>query len=102
MAATGTLTDMYWDHMNGWDWITMILWSLVWISLVGLIAWVAIPWARNGPEPPRPDQAFPIKTARELLDERLARGEIDPDEYRLRREALDTHPPVGLQHRTRS
>jgi uncharacterized membrane protein len=36
------------------------------------------------------------KTARGLLDERLARGDIDLDEYQLRRQALEQHVPTGV------
>jgi len=35
-------------------------------------------------------------TARELLDERLARGDIDLDEYQRRRQALEQHTPTGV------
>lgn len=31
----------------------------------------------------------PPKTAREILDERFAKGEIDREEYEMRRKALD-------------
>jgi putative membrane protein len=76
--------------MNGWGWTMMIVWSIVWLGFLGVAAWVAVHWARGGPQSPRSVQP-PPRTAREPLDERLARGEIDPDEYRLRREALE-HP----------
>lgn len=34
-------------------------------------------------------------TAEQILAERLARGEIDPDEYRVRLSALREHGPRG-------
>jgi putative membrane protein len=81
---------MYWDHMNGWGWAMMIVWSLVWVGFLGLIAWAIVGWARRSPQAPAREQPPAAKTARELLDECLARGEIDPDEYQRRRAALDT------------
>ena len=86
---------MYWDHMNGWGWTMMIFWSLIWIGVLGLIAWFAVQWTRNSSQSSPPSQAS-AKTARELLDERLARGEIDLDEYERRSEALDRHTHVGV------
>ena len=59
---------MYWDHMNGWGWLMMIVWSLISIGFLGLIAWLAVQWTRTssrGRSPSRPS----AKTARELLDE---------------------------------
>jgi hypothetical protein len=38
---------MYWDHMNGWGWLMMIVWSLIWIGLLGVIAWLAVQWTRT-------------------------------------------------------
>ena len=81
--------------MNGWGWLMMVFWSLIWIGFLSLIAWLALQWTRTssqGTSPSRPS----AKTARELLDERLARGEIDLDEYERRSDALDRHAPVGV------
>jgi putative membrane protein len=80
--------------MNGWGWTMMIVWSIVWLGFLGVAAWVAVRWARGGHQSPQSVQPPPPRTARELLDERLARGQIDPDENRLRREALE-HPQAG-------
>lgn len=86
-------------HAVGW-WIPMIImmvafWGgLVWIGIAVLrrnhltpLRWPGTPHdapAAAGP-PPRP-------TAEEILAERLARGEIEPDEYRQRLDALRTPP----------
>lgn len=85
---------MYWDHMNGWGWMVMAFWSLIWIGFLGLIAWLAVQWSRNSSSSP-PSQPS-ARTAREVLDERLARGDIDLDEYRRRRDALERHTPAGV------
>jgi putative membrane protein len=85
---------MYWDHMNGWGWTMMVVWSLVWIGFLGVVAWVAVRWARSGPPGSASEQRSTM-TAREVLDERLARGDIDLDEYQRRRQALEQHTPTG-------
>ena len=72
----------------------MIFWSLIWIGLLGILAYAAINWARGGSN--RPDRsAGSDKSARELLDGRLASGEIDIEEYQRRRAAIEDHTPVG-------
>ena len=81
--------------MNGWGWTMMVVWSVVWIGFLAIVGWVAVTWARGGSqrsasEPPS------TKTAHEVLDERLARGDIDLDEYQRRRQALEQHAPTGV------
>lgn len=67
----------------GWTW----LWWL--LLLVGVAAIVAgLVWALRS----RSDgTAGRSQTAREILDARFARGEIDEEEYRQRRRGLDGH-----------
>jgi len=77
---------MYWDHMNGWGWTMMLAWSLLGIGFLAVLGWAAAHWARREPPRQSPPQT---KTARGLLDERLANGDIDVDEYQRRREALE-------------
>jgi putative membrane protein len=57
----------------------LVLMVLVLAALVSL----AFVLARRGPRPPTP-----ADTARRILDERFARGEIDQEEYEHRRDAL--------------
>ena len=78
----------------GWGWIPMVIMMLlVWGSLI----WLAVALLRrtgtyeqtaaagpHSPPPPNPQQ---------ILAERLARGEIEPDDYRTRLEALTTTRP---------
>jgi len=72
------------DHMWGWTgW---------WMGLAMVLFWVAVIWLvlilvrstdqRTG------SGRRPLDHARELLADRLARGEIDTDEYRERLDAL--------------
>lgn len=64
---------------GGW-----ILTMLVWVVLIALIVWVAVRLF-----PTRGTQAEEtIERPEELLDRRLARGEIDPDTYDKLREKL--------------
>ena len=72
----------------------MAVWSLVWIGLLGVGIWAVIQWVRGGsasPDKPAPHR----KTAHELLDDRLARGDIDVTEYQARREALERNTPAA-------
>jgi len=86
-------------------WIGLVLVSLlvalVIAGLVALIIWISRS-RRAGhpvaaaPAPPVGASATTVAAvappvdARRILDERLARGDIDPDDYRARREALDS------------
>ncbi|MDX1655748.1 MAG: SHOCT domain-containing protein [Candidatus Competibacteraceae bacterium] len=71
-----------WDHMSGYGgwgmglgWIMMLLfWVLVILGIVALVRWL------------RDDTARP--NARQILDERYARGEIDREEYERRKRDL--------------
>lgn len=86
--------------MNGWMW----LWGAVLISgmlvLIGGLVWAIVattahrrtaPYPTNpnpiDPNPIDPDAAGPA-SARQILDQRYARGELDTDEYRQRLETL--------------
>ena len=81
-------TCMYWDHMTGWGWTMMLLWAILLVVLVAGVIWAMLASSRPaGPAYER--QASSPPSARELLDERLARGEIDTDEYEQRRRALE-------------
>ncbi len=79
---------MYYDHMDGGGggWVAMLIIVLLMIALAAGVIWAFVKHARPyvGATPDRP--AYP--SAAEILDERLARGEIDPDEYRERLAAL--------------
>jgi putative membrane protein len=92
---------MYWGggHLAFWQI------SLMWIGMVvfwGLVAWgiyalvkAGARESQRGPADDRP--ADP----RRILDERLARGEIDVEEYRRLRDALSTdgrRPQIETTH----
>jgi putative membrane protein len=73
--------------MSGWGWLLMTLgmlgfWALVAVRALGLLRRPGQPIQQ-----PQPDQQ-PRPSAEEILAQRLARGEIDPDEYRQRLQIL--------------
>ncbi|MGW3075768.1 SHOCT domain-containing protein [Kitasatospora sp. NPDC001132] len=83
---------MYWNNggVNGWATglmtVSMLLfWALVVLGVIALVRYVGRT-AAHGPAVPPPTTAPPAArpTPERLLAERLARGEIDPDEYRAR------------------
>ena len=65
--------------MNGWGWGMMGLGWLIIVVLVGLVV-----WAITGSNSVRRGRG-----AMDLLDERLARGELSPEDYRERRNILE-------------
>ena len=69
-----------WEWHSGWAWWWMGVAMLV---FWGLVAWVLVTLVRKG------DSGAPrARAARDILDERYARGEIEDDEYRRRSEAI--------------
>jgi putative membrane protein len=71
------------DHMGGgWWWVMGIGW-LLFLAFIGFMAYLLVRHLTEarGELPGR-------SPAEDLLAERLARGEIDEEEYRRRRDAL--------------
>jgi putative membrane protein len=79
---------MMWGNGMGWGgWLLMTLttvafWALVVFGIVALF---------RGAGGVGPRSSGRQQDARQILDERFARGEIDAEEYRLRRSILSTH-----------
>ena len=75
------------DHMDGWGggwmWLNATVWLLVIAALAGLVVWLVIRASR-----PTESTGAGTDSARRILAERFARGEIDADEYARRREML--------------
>lgn len=96
LASTAWVAQAWDGHMdwdNGW-WIAMVLfWALV---IVGLV-WLVRGWARDRSAEGRDD------APRDVLDRRLAEGEVSVEEYEERRKALTSTngstagkvPPAG-------
>jgi putative membrane protein len=76
------MAAMMYGQWGGWGW--MMLMPLVWIALIGVIMWAVVTVVQRG------DRAIvpPRETPQEILDRRLASGEIDPDAYKQARAVL--------------
>lgn len=86
MAVTGIFAQGAWNnHMwdAGWGWWMGLLMVAFW----GLVTWLIVSLTR-GSGHRRERGEDPIARAQALLAERLARGEIDPAEYRERIDTL--------------
>ncbi|MBE0546776.1 MAG: SHOCT domain-containing protein [Rubrivivax sp.] len=64
--------------MGGMHWV----WWIFWVALVGVIVFYG--WGR-----PSEQRRRPRETPHEVLQRRLASGEIAPEEYEKRRGLLD-------------
>ena len=82
-AHVGDDWDHMGDHMGDWGWGWMILFWLFLILVVTLVAWAVWAVARRGSGHPTRNGALAV------LEERFARGDISPGEYRERREILE-------------
>ena len=67
---------------SSWSWIVMVVLMVLLVAVVTVAAVRLI--THTAPPPP----GGPDGSAEAVLDERLARGEIDVEEYRQRRDAL--------------
>lgn len=79
-----------WGHGGGpWFWWPLI--PLLWIGLIGTVIWFVA--RRTGTHPmsgtaANPDGSKHDRTARQILAERYARGELSTEEYHERLENL--------------
>jgi len=81
---------MMWDYGYGmwWMWIPGILLALLIIG--GIVALVVLAVRSTGSSALPPDtKPADVDPARRILEERLARGEITPEQYRELRSTLD-------------
>lgn len=82
----------YGGGMGGGAWVLM---GLFWVAVIAVIVWLVVrllPDRAGAPPAPPVPPAAPAAPAQdsalEILDRRLARGEIDPDTYRAIRAVL--------------
>ena len=73
--------------MSGWGWLLMTMGMLGFWALVAVLAFALLRRPGQPHQQPQPDEQ-PRPGAEEILAERLARGELDPDEYRQRLQTL--------------
>ncbi len=69
---------MVWSWVPWWHWVAM---ALIWLVVLGTIVWAA-----RSTFPPARDARG---DTRAVLDARLARGDVDLEQYRRLREELD-------------
>lgn len=80
--------------MDAGGWVLSVLVTVLIVALlVAAILWLV---RSQAPGAPAAASGGP-ESAREILDRRLAAGEIDEDEYQRRRAALADQPPPPLQ-----
>ena len=80
---------MWHGGWSGIDWVLMSLVMLVFWTLVAAgVVWAIAELRRSGRPPSTPTESVP--TARAILDERLARGDLTAEEYRSRRDLLNS------------
>lgn len=70
------------NNMGGGWWWAM---GIGWLVFLGLIVLVVVLFVHQANDRHRPTGS---RTANDILADRFARGEIDEDEYRRRRDAL--------------
>ena len=73
--------------MSGWGWLLMTLGMLSFWVLVAVLALALLRRPGQPDRQPQRDQQ-PRPGAEEILAQRLARGELNPDEYRQRLQIL--------------
>jgi len=80
------LAQMWGDggHMDGgWWWVMGIGW-LLFLAFIGILVYMLVRHHTDSGTP----RAGRTSAAEDVLADRLARGEIDEEEYRRRRDAL--------------
>jgi uncharacterized membrane protein len=85
---------MYWNgHMTAAGWAIAILWTVIILALIaGAIYWLVSELSRRSN--PREAAVTGEGSAREILDRRLAKGELTVDQYKELRGALDGEATV--------
>jgi uncharacterized membrane protein len=80
---------MYWNgHMTTAGWILAIAWTAIVFALVaGAVYWLASARPGSGETPPSTAASEP--SAREILDRRLARGELTIEQYETLRGTIE-------------
>lgn len=74
------------DWGSGWGMIFGSLYMIAWLAILVAAIVFIIRWMKNG----NPAGGASARTARQILDERFASGDIDQSEYEKRRRALNT------------
>ncbi len=83
---------MLWNNGMGYGmgWGGWVLMAGLMVAFWGLVVFGAMALFRTGRNPSYDTDATSRQSADKILDERFARGEIDAEEYRIRRDQLHT------------
>ena len=86
---------MYWSgHMSAAGWILSVLWTLIIIALVVVgIMWLISALGNREKRGPTEEGSAP--SAREILDRRLASGELSVEQYKQLRETIGDPAPAA-------
>jgi len=77
-----------WDGGGGWGWGAWLMMTVLLVVFWGAVAWVIVTLIRHGDSTPRSTHDGGASDPLRILDQRYARGEIDDEEYRRRRNTL--------------
>lgn len=80
---------MMWDDHTGGDWGAWLPMSVMMLLILAVVAWGLYLLLRNaGKQPSRSPGADGVRSPEDTLADRLARGDIDVEEYERRITAL--------------
>lgn len=74
---------------NGMGFVWMIIGSLFWLAVVGVLIWALVRWLGGRAQTPTLPTTGNGHSALDILRERYARGEIDATTYEQMRERLE-------------
>jgi putative membrane protein len=80
---------------DGWGWLGMGLGMIVWLVVVVAVIWIAVRVLARPQGLPAMGSTPPVSSAADELRMRVARGEIDEEEYRRRLAVLGESPTSG-------
>jgi putative membrane protein len=89
---------MMWYSGNGGHWWGMLIGFALTITFWGVIVWAV--WYFVTSVMRQPEQRTPPDEAKRILDERLARGEIDAEEYGRLRDVMRSDGARGANGQT--
>lgn len=87
---------------NGMGPLWMILASVFWLAVLGVLIWALARWLGGRTQAPTPPPARNGQSALDILRERYARGEIDATAFEQMRERLEGSDSTANQLRDRS
>jgi putative membrane protein len=92
-TVASVLADTWSMHDQGSGWWAIMIVSM--LAFWGLVAYGAVYLIRQTSNRDGNASPQPTETPREILDRRLAAGEITPNEYQQRRSLLDDRDPAA-------